>query len=380
MKILVLGADGYLGWPTCMYLTSKGHEVVAVDNYLKRRITLEVGGLPLVEMPRLGGRTKIFDEASRSLMGFAELDICDYGALCDLFEAEVPDCIVHYGEQPSGPYSMIGHAEASLTLDNNVRGTLNVTHAMLQHCPDAHLVKIGTMGTYGTPNTDIPEGFFEFEYKGRKDTRLFPREAGSLYHTCKILETDLLHFYVRMKGLRVTDLMQGPVYGTISEPGVNPELGTHFYYDGIFGTALNRFVTQAAIGHPITVYGNGNQTRGYLDIRDTVECVRLACESPPDHGELRVMNQFTENFSVINLADRVRDAAGEMNLSVSIDHIENPRIEKEDHHYHAENKKLLDLGLKPHFLTSETVVDMIEYVQRHRDKVDESLIMPKVKW
>jgi UDP-sulfoquinovose synthase len=380
MKIIVLGADGYLGWPTCIYLASKGHEVVAVDNYLKRRIVDEVGARPLIEMPRLAGRTKLFEEASGAPMRFEELDICDFAAMSKLFAEEQPDCVVHYGEQPSGPYSMMGYKEAQLTLSNNVGGTLSVTHAILENCPDCHIVKLATMGEYGTPKTDIPEGFFEFEYNGRKDTRLFPREAGSLYHTCKILETDLMHFYVRMKGLRVTDLMQGPVYGSISEPGVSPDLGTHFYYDAIFGTALNRFVVQAVVGHPLTVYGKGNQTRGYLDIRDTVECVRLACESPPERGELRVMNQFTEDFSALDLASRVQAAGADMKLDVKIEHITNPRIESEDHYYNAENKKLLDLGLEPHFLDNETLIEMIEYVHRHRDQIDESLILPKVKW
>ena len=216
MKIIVLGADGYLGWPTCIYLTSKGHEVIAVDNYLKRRIVEEVGGAPLVEMPRLSGRTRAFEEASGALMRFEELDITNFEAMDKLFGEEQPDCVVHYGEQPSGPYSMMGYKEAELTLSNNVGGTLSVIHAILKNCPDCSIVKLATMGEFGTPNTDIPEGFFEFEYNGRKETRLFPREAGSLYHTCKILETDLLHFYVRMKKLRVTDLMQGPVYCTIA--------------------------------------------------------------------------------------------------------------------------------------------------------------------
>lgn len=380
MKIIVLGADGYLGWPTCMYLTSKGHEVIAVDNYLKRRVTDAVGVQPLVEMPRLMGRTKRFEESSGATIRFEELDICDFGALDELFANEKPDAVVHYGEQPSGPYSMMGHSEAALTLDNNVRGTLNLIHAILNHCPDCHIVKLGTMGEYGTPKTDIPEGFFEFEYNGRKDTRLFPREAGSLYHTCKILETDLMHFYVRMKGLRVTDLMQGPVYGSITESGVSPDLGTHFYYDSIFGTALNRFVVQAVAGIDLTVYGKGGQTRGYLDIRDTVECVRLAVESPVEKGELRVMNQFTEDFSANDLAERVREAGSQMGLNVGVQHIENPRIESEDHHYHAENGKLLNLGLEPHLLNTETVMEMIEYVQKHKDRIDHSVIFPKVKW
>jgi UDP-sulfoquinovose synthase len=378
MKIIVLGADGYLGWPTCMYLTAKGHDVIAVDNYLKRDLTAKTGGAPLVEMPRLPGRTKLLEDVTGAGLRFEEMDICNFEALNDLFADEKPDVVVHYGEQPSGPYSMIGHEEAALTLHNNVGGTLNVVHAILNNCPDCHLVKLGTMGEYGTPTCDIPEGFFEFEHNGKKATRLFPREAGSLYHTTKILDTDLIHFYVRMKKLRVTDLMQGPVYGAIT--GVDPYLGTHFHYDGIFGTALNRFVVQAVVGHPLTVYGKGNQTRGYLDIRDTVECVRLACESTPKRGELRVMNQFTEDFSALGLAERVVAAGAKVDLDVQVDHIENPRIESEDHYYKAENQKLLDLGLEPHLLTDETIVDMIEFVQKHRDKVDESLILPKVKW
>jgi len=380
MKIIVLGADGYLGWPTVMYLKSKGHDIVAVDNYLKRKIVDEVGGAPLVSMPRLLDRSRIFEEMSGSAISVRELDVTDFEALDALFKEEMPDAVIHYAEQPSGPYSMIGHKEASLTLDNNVRGTLNLAHAVMNNCPDCHIVKLGTMGEYGTPNIDIEEGWIDIEHNGRKDRMLFPRAAGSLYHTTKILDTDLLWFYVRMKKLRVTDLMQGPVYGTIVDTDINPALGTHFHYDDIFGTALNRFVVQAVIGMPLTVYGSGGQTRGYLDIRDTVQCVSLAVDSPPDRGELRFMNQFTEQFSALELADRVRSAGLEMDLKVTVDHIENPRIESEDHYYNAKNQNLLDLGLEPHLLDAETIMEMLEYVKENADLVDESKILPRVKW
>jgi UDP-sulfoquinovose synthase len=366
MKIIVLGADGYLGWPTCMYLKARGHDVIAVDNYLKRRLEDEVRGGPLVRMPNLMGRSRLFEDVSSATIAVEELDVTDYRALDELLADEKPDAIVHYAEQPSGPYSMIGHREAALTLDNNVRGTLNLVHAVLNNCPECHIVKLGTMGEYGTPNIDIEEGWIDIEHNGRKDRMLFPRAAGSLYHTTKILDTDLLWFYVRMKKLRVTDLMQGPVYGTIAEGSVPDELGTHFHYDDIFGTALNRFVVQAVVGHPLTVYGSGKQTRGYIDLRDTVQCVALAAESPPERGELRIMNQFTESFSVWDLAERVRAAASDAQIDVKIDFIDNPRIESE--------------GLEPHLLDSDTILEMIEYVQKHRAKVDESLILPRVKW
>jgi UDP-sulfoquinovose synthase len=380
VKIIVLGADGYLGWPTCMYLKSQGHSVIAVDNYLKRRIAKEAGGEPLLRMPRLMGRSRLFEEVSGTEVLIEELDVRDYEALDELFGEYRPDAVVHYAEQPSGPYSMIGHKQASLTLDNNVRGTLNLVHAIMNNCPDCHIVKLGTMGEYGTPNIDIEEGWLDVEHNGRKDRMLYPRAAGSFYHTTKILDTDLLWFYVRMKNIRVTDLMQGPVYGIVEDDGVPLELGTHFHYDAIFGTVLNRFVVQAAIGHPLTVYGKGGQTRGYIDLRDTVQCVGLALETPADPGELRIMNQFTEQFSALEIAERVREAGSEMGLEVRIDHIENPRIEAEDHYYNAKNSKLTELGLKPHPLTSGTIVEMIEFVQRNKDNVDHSLILPNVRW
>jgi UDP-sulfoquinovose synthase len=363
-----------------MHLTKQGHEVIAVDNYLKRDIEKEVGGEALIEMPKMDARAQRFAEEGGAEIKTAVVDVRDFDALRKLLSEHKPDAIVHYAEQPSGPYSMRGWNEASLTLHNNVGGTLNLVHAMLAECPDAHLVKLGTMGEYGTPGVEIPEGWFDLEFRGRTCRTLFPRQAGSFYHTTKILDTDLLWFYVRMKGLRVTDLMQGPVYGVLSDKSYHPELGTHFHYDDIFGTCLNRFVVQAVIGMPLPVYGQGGQTRGYLDIRDTVQCINLAILNPADKGELKVMNQFTEDFSANSLAERVQSAGAKFDLEVKIDHIDNPRIELEDHFYKADFQHLPDLGLEPHYLTEDTILEMMDYVKRHEDKVDRSKIMPRVKW
>lgn len=379
MKIIILGADGYLGWPTCMYLKSKGHDIIAVDSYLKRRLEEEVSGEPLVDLPRLRERAHLFEDVTGGAQIAVEEGDCSSYEFMDrlLSEHSDVDAIVHYAEQPSGPYSMIGHREASLTLNNNVNSTLNLVFAVMNHAPDAHIVKLGTMGEYGTPNIEIEEGWIDIEHKGRKDRLLFPRAAGSLYHTTKILDTDLLWFYVRMKKLRVTDLMQGPVYGMVD---AHDSLGTAFHYDAIFGTALNRFVTQAVCGHPLTVYGKGDQTRGYLNLQDTVRCIELACENPAARGELNIMNQFTEDFSANELARRVQAAAKKINLDVEVNHIENPRIELEDHFYKAKNEKLLALGLEPTLLTDDVIIGMLEYVQEHRDNIDASKILPRIKW
>jgi len=381
MKILVLGADGYLGWPTCMHLASIGYDVIAVDNYMKRQIAEDTASSPLVEMPKLKDRSTIFQNVTGKTINTHEGDLSDYEFMSKVVEIHKPDTIIHYAEQPSGPYSMLGHKEGAMTLHNNVGTTFNLIMAVLEHCPEAHIVKLGTMGEYGTPNTDIPEGWFDFEIDGRKDRRLFPRQAGSFYHTTKILDTDILEFWVRNRGIKVTDLMQGPVYGMRTEhTALSDDLGTHFWYDDMFGTALNRFVVQAVHGMPLTVYGKGGQTRGYLDIRDTMQCITLATETPALQGQLRIMNQFTEDFSANKLAQIVHYAADSIGLAVTVDHIENPRIEEEDHYYNANADSFAELGLKPHLLTQETVVGMLEYVTRHKGNIDPSSIMPRVTW
>jgi UDP-sulfoquinovose synthase len=364
-----------------MHLAARGHEVIAVDNYLKRNLEKEVHAPPLVEMPLLDERSKIFKEETKLNIEVVEMDCAGLQAMDNLFAMHKPDAVVHYAEQPSGPYSMIGPNEASMTLHNNIGSTMAMIWAVIRNSPECNIVKLGTMGEYGTPNVDIEEGWLDVHHNGRSDKMLFPRAAGSLYHTTKILDTDLLWFYVRMNKLRVTDLMQGPVYGiSTDETRFNRLLGTRFHYDDIFGTLLNRFVVQAVTGHPLTVYGAGGQTRGYLDIRDTMRCVELAIENPADYGELRIMNQFTEQFSVNEIAERVAYAGSHIGLDVRVESVENPRIEAENHYYNAKNIKLTDLGLEPHLLSDETIVGMLEYVQEHRGEIDGSTILPRVQW
>lgn len=381
MRVLILGGDGYLGWPTAMHLSAVGHEVAVVDNYLRRRLAREEDVEALAPVPNLNERVRLWREASgheiRTWIG----DLCD-GVFCDRVFAEFePDAIVHYAEQPSAPYSMIRHDAARTTLHNNLGVTANVAFAMRDRCPDAHLVKLGTMGEYGTPNVDIPEGWFEMEYRGRRDRMLFPRAAGSLYHTTKVMDTDLLWFYVRTWGLRVTDLMQGPVYGIVTHENQGREdLLPCFAYDEIFGTVFNRFMVQAVAGLPLTVYGKGGQTRGYLDLRDTLQCIRLAVENPVDRGELRVFNQFVETFSVNEIANRVSRVGAAMGLKVEVRNLPNPRKEKEEHYYNPDHTGLLELGLEPHHLTDDRLAEMMEFVAKYRDRVVPERIFRGIKW
>jgi UDP-sulfoquinovose synthase len=322
MRLLILGGDGYLGWPTAMAFRNAGHEVLVVDNYLRREIAAATNSEALMPNSRLGGRTEVYRQVTGQDIAFVELDCCDFPRICEVVQSFAPDSLVHFAEQPSAPYSMIGFDEARSTLFNNLTATFNVIWAVLKHAPDCHIIKLGTMGEYGTPNIDIEEGWIEITHKGRSDRFLFPRQASSLYHTTKILDTDLLWFYVRLYRLRVSDLMQGPVYGlSTSEADLDERLLPNFHYDDIFGTVVNRFLTQAVAGIPLTVYGKGGQTRGYLNIQDTLQCIMLAAANPPAKGELRVLNQFTETFSVRTLATRIQRVAAEMGLRATIENI-----------------------------------------------------------
>src|ERR671910_3419767 len=334
MRILVLGGDGYLGWPTAMRFSEGGHEVHVVDNYLRRRAHEEVGTDTLV--PILGSlpeRAAAWKEVSGEGIGVTEGDLVDWDLTADLFRSFRPEAVVHYGEQPSAPYSMRDRDHAVFTQQNNVVNTLNVLWAMRELALDAHLVKLGTMGEYGTPNIDIEEGYLDVEHKGRTDTLPFPKLPGSFYHLSKVHDSHNIHFACRIWGLRATDLNQGVVYGTLTPQAErDPRLINRFDYEEVFGTVLNRFCIQAAIDHPLTVYGNGSQTRGYLDIRDTVRCIELAVENPAERGEMRVFNQFTEEFSVRELAEMVVESASKLGVSARIENIENPRVEKYDHY------------------------------------------------
>ena len=381
MRVLILGGDGYLGWPTAMHLSARGYEIAVADNYLRRSLCREQNVVPLCAVPDLDERVALWKQCSGHTIRPFIGDLTDWSFVETLFTAFTPDAVVHYAEQPAAPYSMLDRPAAMLTLNNNLNATANLIFAVREFCPDAHIVKLGTMGEYGTPNIDIEEGWLDVHHKGRDQTFLFPRQAGSLYHTTKIMDTDLLWFYVRMWDIRVTDLMQGPVYGIFTEEtGQDKHLLPFFNYDEIFGTVLNRFVVQAAIGYPLTVYGQGGQTRGYLNIKDTLNCIRLALETPAARGELRILNQFTETFSVNELASRVQKVGNRMGLQVQVEHRDNPRKEAEAHYYNPRHTGLLDLGLEPGYLTDEVLAAMIEFALAHRDRVNREQIFRKVQW
>lgn len=381
MRILILGGDGYLGWPTAMALANKGHDVCVIDNYLRRNIARQTSSEALIDSPNLAQRAQIFESLFGKTIDVVIGDCTDFRTVENLVERFQPEAVIHYAEQPSAPYSMKGFDEASLTFHNNLSATFNIIWALVHHAPKCHLIKLGTMGEYGTPNIDIEEGWLDVEHNGRKHKFLYPRQAGSLYHTTKVLDTDLLWFYVRTYGLMVTDLMQGPVYGLeTAESAADERLTPNFHYDDIFGTVVNRFLVQAVSGVPLTVYGKGGQTRGYLNIKDTLQCLELAVNSPTEAGELRILNQFTEQFSVNELANKVRDAAAELGVEVAIESIDNPRKEAEEHYYNAKHHGLRELGLKPHFMTADVLRSMMEVIKRYRNRIDIQKIRPRVRW
>ncbi len=392
--ILVLGADGYLGWPTAMHFSSLGYEVTAVDNYFRRNACTELDVGMLYPVPSLIERAKIWYEKTGKEIKVIIGDLSKPDFMRSLFDGRakynwavndnklgLPSSVVHYAEQPSAPYSLINHSYADITLVNNLRVTNNVMFAVRDFCPDTHIVKLGTMGEYGTPNIDIEEGWLDIEHKGRSDRFLFPRQAGSLYHTTKIMDTDLFWFGVRMWDLKVTDLMQGPVYGIeTEESSIDQRLRTIFNYDEVFGTVLNRFITQAIVGYPLTVYGKGGQVRGYLNINDTLQCVRKAVENPPKPGKFEIFNQIMETFSVNELADKIECVGNERGHKVEIKQIENPRKEAEEHYYNPTYQGLLDLGVKPHYLTNESLHEMFKVVEQFRDNIRTDVIFRGVKW
>ncbi len=381
MRILVLGGDGYLGWPTAMYLSARGHDVGVVDNFAKRRWEMELNVEPLMPIRTLHDRVKAWREVTGKKIELLVGDLRNYELVRRAFEAFGPEAIVHYGEQPSAPYSMIDHSRAVFTQMNNLAGTLNVLWAMRECFPSAHLVKLGTMGEYGTPNIDIEEGFIEIEYQGRRDILPYPKQAGSFYHLTKVHDSHNILFACRVWKLRSTDLNQGVVYGIeTDETGMDDRLATSFHYDEVFGTALNRFCVQAVAGIPLTVYGRGGQTRGFLNIRDTLRCVELSLLNPPQAGEYRVFNQFTETFNVLELAQMVKAQAEKFDLKVEIDHLKNPRVEAEQHYYNPKHTKLIELGLQPRMLSDKLLQSMLKRVQEHAHRIKKDIILPQVTW
>ncbi len=381
MNICVLGGDGYCGWATALYLSRKGHKVAVVDNFLRRQWDFELGAQTLTPIQPLADRLRVWQELTGKSIELFVGDVNDYEFLSGVIESFQPDAVVHFAEQRSAPYSMIDRKHAVFTQVNNVVGTLNLLFALKELRPDCHLVKLGTMGEYGTPNIDIEEGYIRIQHNGRSDVLPFPKQPGSFYHLSKVHDSHNLMFACKIWGLRATDLNQGVVYGTVTDEVLLDEaLTNRFDYDEIFGTVLNRFCAQAAVGHPLTVYGKGGQTRGFLDLRDTVRCIEIACLNPANSGECRVFNQFTEQFSVLELAQMVQAAARQLGLRVTIDHLPDPRVESEEHYYKAKHSKLIDLGLQPHYLSDSLLDSLMNIAIRYEDRIDTSLFLPHVQW
>ena len=380
-KVLILGGDGYLGWPTAMKFAASGHQVTVVDNYLRRIIAEETDSEALIGTPSLSKRAQKFKELTGHKIKVMIADLAVPKNMMNIVKETQPDTVIHYAEQPSAPYSMRGFDGAHLTFSNNLNVTFNCIWALIEHAPKAHLIKLGTMGEYGTPDIDIEEGWIDIAHKGRNDRFLFPRAAGSLYHTTKVLDTDLLWFYVRLYDLRVTDLMQGPVYGlSTDESDLDEALIPNFHYDDIFGTLVNRFLVQAVADIPLTVYGSGAQIRGYLNLKDTLACVALAAKNPAKAGELKIFNQFTETFSVNEIAQKISKVGNSMGLTVNVKSIENPRKEREEHYYNPSHSGLIELGLEPNLMTDDVVAAMLRVIIKHKENISEEKIMPRVAW
>ena len=374
MVIIILGADGYIGWPLARRFSAEGHTVVAVDNYFRRRAARKLDCEPLLASPGLTRRAKCWAQISGHTIRVHIGDVTDRIFLEDVVRRHKPDVIVHLAEQRATPYSMLGFHEAAFTLSNNVLSTLTVAWTILDLCPECHLVKLGSLGEYGTPNVEIPEGWFDYTAGGRADRLLFPRHALDIYHLSKVMDTDLLEMFVRTRSLTVTDLMQGIVYG-LDEPGFPEELLTNFQYDDLFGTVFNRFIAQAVAGYPLTVYGRGGQTRGLISLQDAIQCIYLAACYPPKSATLRIFNQFTETFTIKQLAQKVRAAGEQQGIRVKINHVRNPRCEAERHYYAPRFGKLTRLGFQPHLLDDAVLARMLQFVARHRPCIDTAKIL-----
>lgn len=380
MKIMILGADGYMGWPTSIHLALRKHKLCLIDNYTKRKLMGKYKRKVLIKSYKLDKKIKYLHEFNKSI-SFHDIDCTNSKEIGGVFKKFKPDVVIHYAELPSAPYSMLGATEGWKTLNNNLKSTFNLIDCVKNYNPDCHIIKLGTMGEYGTPNIDIEEGWINIIHNKRSDNFLYPRQGGSLYHTSKIMDTDLLWFYVRNFNLRVTDLMQGPVYGIyVNKFATEKKLETSFAYDDMFGTIINRFIVQGVSNIPLTIYGSGNQIRGYINLSDSIECVNLAIKNPPPAGRLNIYNQFTEQYSVKQLANKIQSALAEMGIKCSSRKLRNPRIEKEKHYYNAKNSNLIKLGLNPKLLDNDIIIEMAEYVRKYKKNIDKRIIMPKVSW
>jgi UDP-sulfoquinovose synthase len=382
VNTLILGVDGYIGWSLAMHLAKRGHTVSGVDNFARRSNVKSVGSHSAIPILTMKERLRAFKEIHGQSLSFFEGNLLDYDFLADVIKQTRPNTIVHLAEQPSAPFSMIDRNHAIYTQHNNIEGTLNVLYAMKDIVPESHLVKLGTMGEYGTPNVDIPEGFFKVEFRGRKDTLPFPRQPGSLYHLSKVHDTANILFACRVWNLCSTDIMQGVVYGTRTQEMIDDSLMTRFDFDESFGTVINRYCAEAVIGVPLTPYGRGTQKRGFIDLVDSIQCLTIAIENPAARGEYRVFNQLDEVYSIAELAERVVKVAKDLKIDVKIENVQNPRMEKEEHYYKVDHEHLRKLGFKPTRSIEDTVAIMLKDLSKFRDRVLEksNAILPKTKW
>lgn len=383
MRVFIAGIDGYLGWPLAIHLSAHGHEVAGVDLLLRREWVAEVGGVSAQPIASREERLTAYREKFGCQLDFRVGDLTDYAFVTGIFRDFQPEAVVHLGQMPSAPYSMIDQAHCVWTQQNNVINNLNLLWAIKEIAPAAHLVKLGTMGEYGTPAVDIPEGFFEVEFRGRKDRLPFPRQAGSWYHQSKVHDSHNTHFASKIWGLRATDIMQGVVFGThIADMGADPRLRTRLDFDQCFGTAINRFCCQAVIGHPLTLFGLGKQKRGFLPLSDSMTCLRLAVENPPEAGEYRVFNQFENAYSIAELAVMVQAVAADIGLSIEIRHYDNPRSEMEEHYYNPDRQHLLDLGYQPtpdiRAVVKRMLLELLE--NKERIQAHAAALIPDIRW
>jgi UDP-sulfoquinovose synthase len=383
LKVLVAGIDGYLGWSLALHLSKRGHEVAGFDNFSRRSVVAEIGSQSMTPILNMETRLKAAKEVHGFSIRFGRGSTLDYGYLRDVLKEFKPDAIVHLAEQPSAPYSMMDREHAVYTQQNNVIGTLNLLFEMKEFARDAQLVKLGTMGEYGTPNVVIPEGFFEVEYRGRKDTLPFPRQAGSWYHQSKVHDTANITFACKIWGLRSTDIMQGVVYGTRTSEMTDDRLLSRFDFDEAFGTAINRFCAQAAIGYPLSPYGTGHMKRGFIALVDSIQCMTIAIEHPPKEGEYRVFNQLDEVYGVAELASLVAKVAKEkFGLKTEVSSIEDPRMGAQEHFYAVDHQRLKDLGFKPTRALTEELEIMLADCLKYKGRIEEKKehIAPTITW
>ena len=383
MRIFIAGVDGYLGWPLAQHLASRGHEVCGADAFFRRSWVQEMGSWSATPIALMAERLEAFRSRYGKDMSFWRADLRNYAVVEQIFREFQPDAIVHLGECPSAPFSMIDVRHSVFVQTNNITTTFNLLYAMRDIRPNAHLVKLGTMGEYGTPNVEIPEGFFEIEFRGRQAKLPFPRLASSWYHWSKVHGSNNIMFACKIWGLRATDIMQGVVFGTrIDGMEKDSRLLTRVDFDQAFGTAINRFCCQAVIGRPLTPFGKGHQKRGFLPLRDSMQCLTLALENPASTGEYRVFNQFQEVYDVTDLAHIVQETACNLGISAEIENLENPRSEAEDHYYKADHQNLLDLGYRPAHDVATEVSIMLNDLTPFRERIlrRQRALTPDIRW